>query len=99
MGRERCAGGNHLRSADSRRRAPESGAPVGGGSLAHVELLAREFAKRAGEHDRNGSFPFENFKLLKESGLLALTVPRQYGGGGAGLAQTVEVLGAIAQGD
>ena len=99
MGRERRKSGVHLRSADSRRRASESGFPVGGGFLPRAELLAREFAKRAGEHDRHGSFPFENFKLLKESGLLGLTVPRQYGGGGAGLAQTVEVLGAVAQGD
>jgi alkylation response protein AidB-like acyl-CoA dehydrogenase len=70
-----------------------------GAVVEQARRLADDFSKRAAEHDRDGSFPFENFRLLKEAGLLALTVPRQYGGGGAGLTDTVEVLGAIAQGD
>lgn len=70
-----------------------------GDSLARARALACEFAKRAVEHDRRGSFPFDNLELLKNSNLLALTVPREYGGSGAGLAETVEVLGAIARGD
>jgi alkylation response protein AidB-like acyl-CoA dehydrogenase len=64
-----------------------------------ARLLARDFATRAAEHDRNATFPFENFESLKEYGLLALTVPAEHGGGGAGLFETYEVLGAIAQGD
>ena len=44
----------------------------------------REFAARAAQHDRDASFPFENFKELSEAGLLALTVPAALGGHGAG---------------
>ncbi len=29
-----------------------------------VETLAQDFATRAGIHDREGSFPFENFTAL-----------------------------------
>ena len=46
--------------------------------------LASEFAARAAQHDREASFPFENFKELAEAGLLALTVPTALGGLGAG---------------
>lgn len=46
--------------------------------------LARErFAPRAAEVDRTATFPFENYADLREHGLLALTVPRQFGGVGA----------------
>ena len=45
--------------------------------------LAREFAPRAEQHDREGSFPFENIARLKESGYSAMTTPKEYGGWGA----------------
>src|ERR1700749_2787171 len=50
-----------------------------------AEVLAREFAQHAGAHDRDGSFPFENFDRLNAAGLGALTVACEYGGRGAGL--------------
>src|SRR5918999_5198539 len=53
-----------------------------------VELaggLAAEFAERAGEHDRDASFPFENYERMRETGYLGLTVPEELGGMGAGL--------------
>jgi alkylation response protein AidB-like acyl-CoA dehydrogenase len=46
-------------------------------------------------HDRHGSFPFENFARLHEGNLLALTVGPEYGGGGAGLAEVGEQVGAL----
>ena len=52
--------------------------------IARAELLAPRFAARAAEHDRDGSFPFENFEELSEAGLLALTVPAALGGGRRG---------------
>jgi alkylation response protein AidB-like acyl-CoA dehydrogenase len=64
-----------------------------------ADALAREFAQHAGAHDRAGSFPFENFDRLSGAGLTALTVPREYGGRGAGLFETCAVVGAIARGD
>jgi alkylation response protein AidB-like acyl-CoA dehydrogenase len=53
-----------------------------------VELadgLAREFAERAADHDRDGSFPFENYERMREAGYLGLTVPVELGGRGASL--------------
>ncbi|MGY3289919.1 alkylation response protein AidB-like acyl-CoA dehydrogenase [Bradyrhizobium sp. LM3.6] len=43
--------------------------------IARAEALAGAFAARAAEHDRTGSFPFENFRELSDAGLLSLTVP------------------------
>lgn len=53
-----------------------------------VELaggLAAEFAERAAEHDRDGSFPFENYERMRDAGYLGLTVPEELGGRGASL--------------
>ena len=48
-----------------------------------AELGRTRFAPRAAEHDRNASFPVENYRDLRESGLLALCVPTERGGLGA----------------
>jgi alkylation response protein AidB-like acyl-CoA dehydrogenase len=49
-----------------------------------VASLAREnFASRAAAYDAGSIFPAENYQDLREAGLLALTVPREYGGLGA----------------
>ena len=61
--------------------------------------LAASFSGTAAEHDRTGAFPFENFRLLHEAGLLALRTPKRCGGVGAGIAEAARVIGAIAQGD
>lgn len=53
-----------------------------------VELagrLADEFAERAPEHDREASFPTENYDRMREEGYLGLTVPEELGGRGASL--------------
>jgi alkylation response protein AidB-like acyl-CoA dehydrogenase len=68
-------------------------------SIERAQILARDFSRRAGDHDRHATFPVENFEALKEANLLALNVPAEYGGAGAGLAETCAVLGSIAQGD
>jgi alkylation response protein AidB-like acyl-CoA dehydrogenase len=48
-----------------------------------AELGRTRFAPRAAEHDRDASFPVENYRDLRESGLLALCVPTERGGLGA----------------
>lgn len=52
-----------------------------------VELAGRlgrdKFAPRAAEIDREARFPFENYADMREAGLLALCVPKEYGGMGA----------------
>jgi alkylation response protein AidB-like acyl-CoA dehydrogenase len=47
-----------------------------------AEAHAADFAKRAAEHDVDGTFPHENFDELKASGFLAAPVPEEFGGWG-----------------
>jgi alkylation response protein AidB-like acyl-CoA dehydrogenase len=61
--------------------------------------LTRRFASSADIHDREGSFPFENFALLHETGLLALTAPKRLGGCGADLPSALKVVEAVARGE
>src|ERR1700730_16948773 len=44
---------------------------------------ARVLAPRAAEHDREASFPLENFRDMHAQGLLAICIPREEGGLGA----------------
>ena len=64
-----------------------------------ARVLACEFTARAAQHDRDASFPFENFKELSEAGLLALTVPTALGGHGAGALDTARILGIFGKAD
>jgi alkylation response protein AidB-like acyl-CoA dehydrogenase len=64
-----------------------------------ANLLAAEFAERAPRHDRDASFPFENFRQLSEAGLLAVTVPSALGGAGAGARDTARILNIVAKAD
>ncbi|BCL36001.1 acyl-CoA dehydrogenase family protein [Nostoc sp. MS1] len=64
-----------------------------------VDTVAQDFATRAAIHDKEASFPFENFTALHEAGLLSLTIPRELGGQGFGLADTCKVIEGVARGD
>ncbi|MBD2492776.1 acyl-CoA dehydrogenase family protein [Nostoc sp. FACHB-280] len=64
-----------------------------------VKTLSQNFATRAAVHDKDGSFPFENFTALHEAGLLGLTIPRDLGGQDLGLASICQVIEGIARGD
>jgi alkylation response protein AidB-like acyl-CoA dehydrogenase len=66
---------------------------------ARASLLAESFAERAVAHDRDASFPFQNFEDLSQAGLLALTVPAALGGAGAGARDTARILGIIGKAD
>ncbi|GAA1264163.1 acyl-CoA dehydrogenase family protein [Pseudonocardia aurantiaca] len=61
--------------------------------------LARRFADRAADHDRDSTFPYDNYADLREAGLLGLTVPEELGGLGAGLGDVLAVLERLASGD
>jgi len=61
--------------------------------------LTEAFAATAEAHDRDSSFPFENFARLHREGLLALTAPKALGGGGADLPTTLKVVEAVARGE
>ena len=68
-------------------------------AVALADELAARFAERAGEHDRAGTFPFENYADLHEAGYLKLVVPREYGGEGADLLTMVLAQERLARGD
>src|SRR3954470_16247069 len=44
---------------------------------------ARVLAPRAAEHDRDATFPIENFRDMHPEGLLRICVPKEHGGLGA----------------
>jgi alkylation response protein AidB-like acyl-CoA dehydrogenase len=82
----------HIAAREPQRQAEPDNA-------ARASVLVKIFAERAPLHDRDGSFPFQNFDDLSNAGLLALTVPAALGGGGAGAAETARVLGIIGKAD
>lgn len=64
-----------------------------------ADRLAAQFVNRAAKYDEEGSFPFENFEDLKQSGYLKLPVPREYGGAEIGLYELVLLQERLARGD
>jgi len=61
--------------------------------------LVELFAGRAAAHDRDATFPLENFDDLRTAGLLNVTVPVELGGLGAGLSTVCRITREIARGD
>lgn len=64
-----------------------------------ADRLAERFAERAAKHDREGSFPFENFEELKAAGYAKLTLAKEQGGDGVSLYEWLLVQERIARGD
>ena len=64
-----------------------------------IELAAtlgrEKFAPRAAAHDRDATFPFDNYQDLREAGLLKICVPKNLGGLGADFATYVMVAAEI----
>ena len=67
--------------------------------VAQARRLAAQFAVRAAEHDRAGSFPHEHFEAARRSGYTAASVPEAYGGGGYGLDDVALAQIELAKGD
>ncbi|MGD6818804.1 acyl-CoA dehydrogenase family protein [Metabacillus sp. 84] len=61
--------------------------------------LSETFFVRAEDHDRDASFPFENFKELREEGFLSLTIPETHGGKGISLYTFLLLQEKLAEGD
>jgi alkylation response protein AidB-like acyl-CoA dehydrogenase len=80
----------------NRKELPIDGAPD---VFERANTLASEFAARAAQHDRDASFPFENFDALAEAKLLALTVPTALGGIGAGALDAARIINIFAKAD
>jgi len=61
------------------------------------EIVGSTIKLNAEKVDRCGEYPFENIEVLKESGLLSLITPKEYGGLGCGPDTFVEVISEIAK--
>jgi len=57
-----------------------------------LRVIDEVVAPRATEVDASGEFPRQQVRALGAAGLLALTVPADLGGGGAGLREAAEVI-------
>jgi alkylation response protein AidB-like acyl-CoA dehydrogenase len=65
-----------------------------------AEHLAPQLASRAGEHDRDGSYPFEAIDALKSTGYFTAPVPVELGGHGVSSAHDLVVASSrLARGD
>src|SRR5262245_15126279 len=62
-----------------------------------AELARTRFAARAAGYDASSAFPYENYRDLHDAGLLALAVPRAYGGLGVEPVVYVHALREIAK--
>jgi alkylation response protein AidB-like acyl-CoA dehydrogenase len=68
--------------------------------VALCEEHAVDFATRADQHDRDGTFPFENLDALQKSGVLSAPLPVEYGGLGIeSMQDLVAGLNRLARGD
>lgn len=63
-----------------------------------LDELAGDFARRAAEHDREGSCPGENFPPLIQAGIPALSVPERFSGQDYDLVETLFVVERLARG-
>jgi len=61
--------------------------------------LASEFARTAVDRDDSGGTPKAERDALRQSGLLALSIPTQYGGLGARWSETLEIVREFAKVD
>lgn len=67
--------------------------------LQTARQLAAEFALTAVERDERGGTPKAERDALRDSGLLALSIPTRYGGLGARWSETLEVVREFAKVD
>jgi alkylation response protein AidB-like acyl-CoA dehydrogenase len=68
--------------------------------IALARRLSRDrFAQRADRHDRDATFPFDDYTDLRAEGLLGLCVPERYGGLGANYETYCLVAEELGQGN
>ena len=68
------------------------------GLVDRARAHAQDFATRADQHDRENSFPHENYDAMKASGYSTMTLDPKYGGEGATLLDLCACQEQIAQG-
>ncbi|MDQ2682864.1 MAG: acyl-CoA/acyl-ACP dehydrogenase [Chloroflexota bacterium] len=60
--------------------------------------LADRFGEHAARHDRENTFPADNFEIMRNTGYTNIAIPQEFGGGGATMRQTVFSQAVLAQG-
>jgi alkylation response protein AidB-like acyl-CoA dehydrogenase len=64
--------------------------------VATARALGADFSRRAAEADDNDRFVTENYKALKQAGLVEAGVPAEFGGGGAEVRELAAMLRELA---
>jgi alkylation response protein AidB-like acyl-CoA dehydrogenase len=67
--------------------------------MAMAETLSAIAATNAPKHDHGGTFPHDTFEAISTTPYLALTVPEEFGGGGAGPLEVMLAQEILARGD
>ncbi|MBD2113779.1 MULTISPECIES: acyl-CoA dehydrogenase family protein [Cyanophyceae] len=65
--------------------------------LAFAQSLGQQFSPSEQAADANDTFVAENFEILRQSGLSAMGVPQEFGGGGASYTEVCETLKTLAR--
>src|SRR6202453_1553834 len=68
-------------------------------ALAVAEEISAKLAEGAAARDRDRILPYEEMDLLADAGLLAITVPKSYGGAGVGARTVARVIAALSRAD
>ena len=68
-------------------------------ALAVAEELSKKLAEGAAARDRERILPYEEMDLISDTGLLAITVPKAYGGAGVRAATVARVIAALSRAD
>jgi len=72
---------------------------MGRGPIEIAESFAEHLAVEAADRDRDRAFPTGEIDAMRPTGLFALRVPREAGGGGGSIADYVRVVAALATAD
>lgn len=68
-------------------------------AIAAAKRVAAELAKDASARDHERRLPYREMDLISDAGLLAITVPKQYGGADVSAATLADVIATLAAAD
>jgi alkylation response protein AidB-like acyl-CoA dehydrogenase len=68
-------------------------------ALAVAEDISAKLAEGAAARDRDCTLPYEEVDFLSDAGLLAITVPKAYGGAGVNAGTVAHVIAALSRAD
>jgi SfnB family sulfur acquisition oxidoreductase len=68
-------------------------------ALEIAQQLSQEFAKESASRDRDRRLPYTELQQLSQSGLLGITIPKEYGGAAISNVTLAEVIALLSEGD